>query len=745
MTKTYLHYLTALLVLATIVCSVPFLSPAHAADEQYTVTYNQGFVHYVENLPAAQTASAGTSLVLSDTIPASPECRFMGWSVIPYGEVIYQPGDSYTEGKDITLYAVWVLSCGVCRETGQKTVTCSLCNGTGDWWGNVSECCSSRTTLVSVNHGSTYYLCLSCGKACDVEYGRADCEKTMKVLCETCYGDTYVKYTPTAPQPQLLSSTGTSITVVAQAGMEYSIDGYRWQSSNTFTGLEPCTSYTVYQRYPGSTYYEVGERSRGLKVSTTEQIPSAPEAPFVEAIYHNKIVLRYDYSDSYEYSMDGISWTSNNIFENLEPNTAYTFYQRTKATATSSASEASAGVTVSTAGCGTLAIGSASGAPGETVTLNLNMPVNPHLNYLYVGVAYDPQILELIAMDDKGLLSGFTYYTSNGGISLYWEDRTLTANNTSTGTILSLSFKILKAPQDGYTPVSISNYYSTDTDYKNNGFSVTSGKIDITCKVHEFGEYHTDTGTHWRTCSNCGYKETGDHEFRYTCDGTCSICHQYIRNDAHDLVMKRDKSGHWYECSICKTTTSLEPHIPGPEATEQTPQTCLECGHIITPVLSHEHEYDPNLTADSQGHWHACFGCDEKYNYAEHRYENACSTACSDCGFGRKTEHQYAEDWQNDKDAHWHACVICGDMTDIAAHTPGPEATETEAQTCTVCGYELSPAVPSQATEPTDPTGGPTRSTNPPQNNMLLWIVIACIVIGGGVALIIIKAKKAKS
>ena len=41
---------------------------------------------------------------------------------------------------------------------------------------------------------------------------------------------------------------------------------------------------------------------------------------------------------------------------------------------------------------------------------------------------------------------------------------------------------------------------------------------------------------------------------------------------------------------------------------------------------------------------------------------------------------------------HAHLCKLCGAHCDAQDHTPGPEATETTAQTCTVCGYVIQPA-----------------------------------------------------
>ena len=48
--------------------------------------------------------------------------------------------------------------------------------------------------------------------------------------------------------------------------------------------------------------------------------------------------------------------------------------------------------------------------------------------------------------------------------------------------------------------------------------------------------------------------------------------------------------------------------------------------------------------------------------------------------------------WLANKDGHYHECTVCGIAGDVTAHTPGVEATETTAQTCTICGYIIKPA-----------------------------------------------------
>lgn len=74
----------------------------------------------------------------------------------------------------------------------------------------------------------------------------------------------------TPPQPPVLESrTSTSISVVTVPGVEYTIDnGKTWQTSGTFTDLEPGTIYTIYNRRPATLPNYAASIARKLKVIT---------------------------------------------------------------------------------------------------------------------------------------------------------------------------------------------------------------------------------------------------------------------------------------------------------------------------------------------------------------------------------------------------------------------------------------------------------------------------------------------
>lgn len=182
-----------------------------------------------------------------------------------------------------------------------------------------------------------------------------------------------------------------------------------------------------------------------------------------------------------------------------------------------------------------------------------------------------------------------------------------------------------------------------------------------------------DADTHKRVCSVCEKEETGSHTYAAS--------------------WKKDSTNHWHECSVCADKKDLAIHEPGPEATETTAQTCKVCQYIINPALAHTHEYAQDWTVDETGHWHACSGCEEKGEFAPHDFENDCDPDCTICAYVRETAHIYGEEWVSDVENHWHVCTGCGDIQDLASHIPGTAATETEAQTCTICAFEMTPAL----------------------------------------------------
>ena len=198
----------------------------------------------------------------------------------------------------------------------------------------------------------------------------------------------------------------------------------------------------------------------------------------------------------------------------------------------------------------------------------------------------------------------------------------------------------------------------------------------------------TSEGVKTITCTGCGLQKTesiskASHKYDNSCDTTCNACGAE-RKITHKFSSEytSDKTGHWYQCTVCKLKKDIAAHEPGAEPTEQTAQTCRVCGFVIKPALGHTHDFQPEWSTDSTGHWHACSSCDHQHELAEHEYENSCDKDCNVCGYQRETEHIYFENYLADVNGHWHECRVCGYQLEAERHTPNANGI------CTGCGHK---------------------------------------------------------
>ena len=177
------------------------------------------------------------------------------------------------------------------------------------------------------------------------------------------------------------------------------------------------------------------------------------------------------------------------------------------------------------------------------------------------------------------------------------------------------------------------------------------------------------------TCSGCGLsrtetvKKNGVHTYDHGCDNDCNVCGA-TRTTSHKYSTDwdSDKSGHWHACVHCGDKQAAVSHIPGPEPTDDDPQTCTACGYILKPSLRHEHVYGDKLTGDENGHWYPCEQCTDQKDFAAHDFANDCDTKCETCGYERVTEHVWGTEWSHDEASHFHACTVCGEKNDEAEH-----------------------------------------------------------------------------
>ena len=237
---------------------------------------------------------------------------------------------------------------------------------------------------------------------------------------------------------------------------------------------------------------------------------------------------------------------------------------------------------------------------------------------------------------------------------------------------------------------------------------ISDGEVKYTC-------------TGCKTTRNETVTKTGVHTYDHGCDTTCNVC-SATRTTSHKYSTDwdSDKNGHWHKCVHCGDKQTAAAHKPGPAPTEETAQTCTECGYIIKPSLKHEHVYADKLTSDESGHWYPCAQCDTQKDFAAHAFDNDCDTKCDTCQYTRTIEHKWGEEWSHDETSHFHACTVCGEKNDTADH-------DWRRGVCTVCAAA-------------DPNYEPY--TMPTALSMAIGAVIGA---GGASAVFMLRGKKKKS
>ncbi|MBR5295973.1 MAG: leucine-rich repeat protein, partial [Clostridia bacterium] len=128
----------------------------------------------------------------------------------------------------------------------------------------------------------------------------------------------------------------------------------------------------------------------------------------------------------------------------------------------------------------TFCLDTVKGGAGDTVVMTLSVKNNPGIVSLKVDVGYDANVLELVSIKG-GILSGTSFGpTTSNPIAVNWFD-TLNPDNTSNGTLATITFKIKEGTSAGKTAVTLSydeeNVY--DFYFENVYFDVANGAVEI--------------------------------------------------------------------------------------------------------------------------------------------------------------------------------------------------------------------------------------------------------------------------
>ena len=155
---------------------------------------------------------------------------------------------------------------------------------------------------------------------------------------------------------------------------------------------------------------------------------------------------------------------------------------------------------------------------------------------------------------------------------------------------------------------------------------------------------------------------------------------------------------------------------------DNTPVSATSQNNSTADLVVCQHNWNSTWSSDSFSHWHDCSICKGKGDIAAHTYDQQVKTKAYEkssatclsgttyymscvCGakgadtfeIGDKDPDNHSgtlnNDWKSDGSKHWKEYSCCGAHAEEADHTPGPAATEDAPQRCTVCSYELAPAL----------------------------------------------------
>ena len=193
------------------------------------------------------------------------------------------------------------------------------------------------------------------------------------------------------------------------------------------------------------------------------------------------------------------------------------------------------------------------------------------------------------------------------------------------------------------------------------------------------------------------------------------------KHNWNSTTWRSDSFSHWHECSICKGKGDIAAHTYDQQiktkAYEKSSATCLSgttyymscvCGAKGADTFeigdkdpdNHSGILNNDWKSNDTNHWKEYSCCRAHAEEAAHSGGTATcqnKAVCSTCNkpYGDLGSHVPASTWSKDVSGHWHACQTpnCNEQLAFAAHTPGPAATEDAPQLCTVCSYELAPAL----------------------------------------------------
>lgn len=354
------------------------------------------------------------------------------------------------------------------------------------------------------------------------------------------------------------------------------------------------------------------------------------------------------------------------------------------------------------------------------------------------GLCYYASYSYNMTISDSARISDNTA-TGNGGGIYFGSKGTLTMNggsitgNTATGTNGTgggVYFKDGTFNISGNLDISGNKKAGADNNVylPTNKYITIAGALTGSNPIGVTTEKTPDASNYVLIAS--GYKnDAAPEKFSYENDST-PVSATSKNNSTANLVVcqhnwnstwSSDSFSHWHDCSICKGKGDIAAHTYDQETVNEqykaSSATCLSgttyymscvCGAKGADTFeigdkdpdNHSGILNNDWKSNDTNHWKEYSCCRAHTEEAAHSGGTATcqnKAVCSTCNkpYGNLGSHVPASTWSKDASGHWHACQTpnCNEQLTFTAHTPGPAATEDAPQLCTVCSYELAPAL----------------------------------------------------
>lgn len=129
---------------------------------------------------------------------------------------------------------------------------------------------------------------------------------------------------------------------------------------------------------------------------------------------------------------------------------------------------------------------------------------------------------------------------------------------------------------------------------------------------------------------------------------------------------------HYTVCTTCGEMLEQEDHLGGVSSCAE-PMVCSVCGYAYKePHENHTPDTSKWIARVDMYHFHACMFCGAHCDIEDHTWSPRYHVV--------------------DAGGHAYQCAVCKGYDTVHPHNPGPEATDTEPQTCKDCGYIIAPA-----------------------------------------------------